>query len=154
MIEQLHNYLPGITIIGALTIIQIVPIKINPWSWIAELIRKALGTDGLKNDLTRLDGRINSLDYKLDERIAQVKRDNARTRSKVIRKEIIDFSEELRRGKQYSVSEFEEVARIVDEYRTIINTHKFKNSYCEAQMKFIEEQMKKRGIEHEETFDE
>lgn len=154
IIEYLKALAPEITIIGALTLVQIAPIKINPWSWLAKLLQKANGVEALQKEVARMDGRINSLDLKLDERIKEVKRDNARTRSKVIRKEIIDFAEELRRGKLYSVSEFEEIARIVDEYRGLIKEHGFKNAYCVAQMSFIEAEMQKRGVQHEKVFDE
>lgn len=143
IIEYLKALAPEITIIGALTLVQIAPVKINPWSWLAKLLQRANGVEALQKEVARMD-----------ERIKEVKRDNARTRSKVIRKEIIDFAEELRRGKLYSVSEFEEIARIVDEYRGLIREHGFKNAYCVAQMSFIEAEMQKRGVQHEKVSDE
>lgn len=143
IIEYIKALAPEITIIGALTLVQIAPIKIHPWSWLAKLLQRANGVEALQKEVARMD-----------ERIKEVKRDNARTRSKVIRKEIIDFAEELRRGKLYSVSEFEEIARIIDEYRGLIKEHGFKNAYCVAQMSFIEAEMQKRGVQHEKVFDE
>lgn len=33
---------PALTLIGAVTIVQVTPIKINPWSWLLRQIRHAL----------------------------------------------------------------------------------------------------------------
>lgn len=139
MIEALKDIAPEITVLGALTLIQISPLKLNPWSWVVTLLRKLLGTEGLRDDIKQLDAKVKSLE-----------RDIARTRSKEVRKEIIDFAEELKRGKMYHLAEFEEVGRIVDEYRKLIDKYDFKNAYCVAQMEYIEEQMKERGVVHED----
>ena len=134
--EWLKDVAPEITILGALTLIQIAPIKINPWSWILKLLRKAIGT------------------YDIYKRMDELERDLARTRSKVIRKEIIDFAEELRRGKSFHLAEFEEMGRLINEYRKLIEKHKFKNAYCEAQMSYIEDQMTERGYPSDEISEE
>lgn len=131
----LNQHAPEIIILGAITLIQISPLKINPWSYVALLIRRLVGTEDLKKSFHDMTTRIDALE-----------KSHARTRSKVVRKEIIEFAEDLKRGKEFHLSEFEEMGRIINEYRQIIETHKFKNSYCEAQMDYIEEQMGERGV--------
>lgn len=156
LLNYIHKIAPEIIIIGSLTIIQIVPIKINPWSWLAGWIKKAIGIGELNTKINDLDNKIENLEVKFDEQIKHIDKSNARTRSKVIRKEIITFAEELKRGCDFSLAEFEEIGRLINEYRKLIKEHKFKNAYCVAQMEYIEEAMKtrttKEGEEHEEIF--
>ena len=131
MIETLKDILPELSIIGAVTLIQISPLKINPWSWLAKVIRRINGTEAL------------------EKRIDVLAKDIAETRAKVIRKEIIEFAEELKRGKQYHLKEFEEISRLITEYRGLIKKHGIENGYGTAQMDYIEEYMKERSAYHE-----
>ena len=50
-IENLKECLtsPGIVLIGAITLIQITPIKINPWSWIRKKLSDLIYGDVRKN---------------------------------------------------------------------------------------------------------
>lgn len=138
LIPYLYQYAPAITLVGAVTLVQIAPIKINPWSWLAMLIRKAIGTSDLAQKIESIEQKVENLEVKFDEQLTSVSRDNAKTRAKVIRKDIIYFAESLKRGKSYSQSEFEEVGRLINEYNGLIKDYGFKNSYCKAQMEYIE----------------
>ena len=131
MVETLKDIIPELTILGAVTLIQISPLKINPWSWVAKMIRQIVGT------------------AQLEKRIDILSKDIAETRAKVIRKEIIDFAEELKRGKQYHLAEFEEVSRLITEYRGLIKKHDIENGYGVAQMEYIEQYMKERSVSDE-----
>lgn len=42
---------PWITIVGTITLIQVSPIKINPWGAIIAYIKKALGITALENEI-------------------------------------------------------------------------------------------------------
>lgn len=138
MVETIKDLIPELTIIGAVTLIQISPLKINPWSWLAKMLRRANGVEALEKKIEALEGRINDLS-----------KDHAETRAKVIRKEIIEFAEELKRGKQYHLAEFEEISRLITEYRGLIKKHGIENGYGTAQMDYIEEYMKERSAYHE-----
>lgn len=142
ILEATHSYIPAITVVGAITLVQVSPIKINPWTWLAKMWKKATGADDIIDKLEDVNKKVENLEIKFDEQITSVGRDNARTRAKVVRKEIIDFGEELRRGKSYSVAEFEEVGRLINEYNELIKEWGFKNSYCTAQMEYIEKYTK------------
>ena len=131
MVETLKDIIPELTILGAVTLIQISPLKINPWSWVAKMIRQIVGT------------------AQLEKRIDILSKDIAETRAKVIRKEITDFAEELKRGKQYHLAEFEEVSRLITEYRGLIKKHDIENGYGVAQMEYIEQYMKERSVSDE-----
>ena len=131
MVETLKDIIPELTILGAVTLIQISPLKINPWSWVAKMIRQIVGT------------------AQLEKRIDILSKDIAETRAKVIRKEIIDFAEELKRGKQYHLAEFEEVSRLITEYRGLIKKHDIENGYGVAQMEYIDQYMKERSVSDE-----
>lgn len=138
IIQLLKQIAPTIAFVGAITLIQISPLQINPWSWFAKMFRRFNGIEGVSEKIEEVEKKVDNIELKFDTQIASVERDNARTRAKVIRKEIIDFAEELKRGKKYSVAEFEEVGRLINEYNDIIKEYGFKNAYCTSQMEYIQ----------------
>lgn len=50
LLEWLINFVgnPVVILIGSFTIIQIAPIKLNPWTWLGKIIRKAIVGDSLE----------------------------------------------------------------------------------------------------------
>lgn len=69
LLEWLIGFIgnPVIVLFGACTIIQVIPIKINPWSWIGKMIRKLIVGDsieGIQKDIAVLKKDI------LDERVS------------------------------------------------------------------------------------
>ena len=62
-----------LTILGAFTLIQIAPIKINPWSWLAKLIRKFLLGE-IDATLTAIKGKVDVIEGIMNEREAVLAR--------------------------------------------------------------------------------
>lgn len=113
-------------VLGATTLIQISPLKVNPWSLVGKLLRcawrafcRSLNADvlaeikQLKEDLsttkTDLADHIHDADY---------------NRATEWRASIIAFSDELRIGVRHSEEMFDEVLRTVDKYEEFCRLHK------------------------------
>lgn len=100
-----------------LTLVQIAPVKINPWSAIAKAIGKAINADVLRE----LDTVTQKLDTHIrvdDERNA----DSYRTR-------ILQFNNELLREIQHTREDFIEILAVIDDYESYCRSHKeYKNN--------------------------
>lgn len=124
-IEELLASGGGVLLV-AMTLIQIAPIKVNPWSAVARAIGKAINKDVLdglaevKSDQkeTRriLDGHIEMDDIR--------NADAHRTR-------ILQFNNELLRDIPHTREDFIEILAEIDFYEKFCDTHKdYKNNRC------------------------
>ena len=100
-----------------LTLVQIAPVKINPWSAIAKAIGRAVNADVLRE----LDTVTRKLDTHIrvdDERNA----DSYRTR-------ILQFNNELLREIMHTREDFIEILAVIDDYERYCREHKeYKNN--------------------------
>lgn len=99
----------GVTVV-LLSLIQIAPVQLNPWSWIAKRIGRAINAEVLEQVAVlrqRLDGHI--------EKDETAKADGKRA-------SILQFNRELMNGEQHTREEFWEVLASIDWY----------NSYCKS----------------------
>ena len=100
-----------------LTIIQITPIKLNPWTALAKTIGRAINADvldELKDVRSRLDDHI-----QMD---AEGKADERRTR-------ILHFNNELVRGIPHTKEEFIDIMADIDDYEAYCRAHpEYKNN--------------------------
>ena len=94
----------GCLLLALMTIVQIAPIKINPWSWLAEAIGRAINAEVIK----KLDAHI-TMD---DRRTA----DGHRAR-------ILHFNNELLRDIGHTQEEFFEVLAEIDAYEKYCREH-------------------------------
>lgn len=100
-----------------LTLVQIAPVKINPWSAIAKAIGNAINADVLRE----LDTVTQKLDTHIrvdDERNA----DSYRTR-------ILQFNNELLREILHTREDFIEILAVIDDYEGYCRDHReYKNN--------------------------
>lgn len=97
--------------VGAVaSVIQLSPIKLDPWTWLLRMIRNGLG-------LTELTQSVNKLSCRMDEQDAL----NARRR-------ILRFNDELLQNMQHSKEMFNNVLDDITDYERYCKDHKyFKN---------------------------
>lgn len=101
----------GGLVLAAMTVIQITPVKLNPWSWLAKAIGKAINADVLM--------KLGEVEKRLDEHITVDDRrtaDNSRTR-------ILHFNNELLRDLPHTKEEFIEVLAEIDAYEKYCQDH-------------------------------
>jgi hypothetical protein len=87
----------GLTLIVVLSIIQVTPIKVNPWDKIARAVGKMLNADVM-------------------ERLDETKADTARYR-------IIRFADEIRQGILHSEEHFGQILSDIKMYEDYCSTH-------------------------------
>lgn len=102
-----------------LTLVEITPIKINPWSWIAKKIGSAFNGEimkeigHLKQELTSVKSDITDIREEAKEREAT----NRRTR-------ILEFGDEILHGVDYSKEHYDNVLMDISAYETYCYEHK------------------------------
>ena len=113
-VETIKEYLMygggGVAVI--FTILQIAPIKINPWSWIAKRIGRAINGELIdKVDGLAIDMKKNKDDD--DEQWASLSRSH-----------ILRFGDELRHGVSHSKEHFDQILLDISKYESYCSTHK------------------------------
>lgn len=119
----------------SMTIIQIVPIKINPWSAVGRWLGRVINAD------------INSKVDKLSKSIDELKKQNdlinhtiGEDRAITARVRILRFGDEVSRGIKHSEENFEQVLSDIDMYENYCTSHpKFKNNQTMMTTKVIKE---------------
>lgn len=105
---------------GGMTFIQISPIKIDPWSWLARKIGRAMNGEVLDR-VDKLEGLVESLRTTADEREAKS------TRIRILR-----FGDEILHGQEHSKEHFDQVLQDITEYQQYCEDHpEFKNNMTE-----------------------
>ena len=101
-----------------LTLIQIAPIKINPWTWIAKCLGRAFNAEVL-NELKDLKKEQHETRSKLDAHIKTDEEDRADER----RANILRFNNELIRNIPHTREEFVEILADIDVYERYCKKH-------------------------------
>lgn len=107
----------GAILLLLLTLIQIAPIKVNPWTWLARKIGRAVTGETLDR-LDTLEKNLNEMKQKNEEREATKCRSN-----------ILRFGDEIRRGTLHSKEHFNQTLLDISFYEHYCDTHKnFENN--------------------------
>ena len=118
----------SIGLVILMTLIQVSPIKINPWSWIAESIGGALNKK-LFERFDRLEKEFNNFRSKQDEQNAV----NARSR-------ILRFGDEVLCNQRHTKEHFEQILLDIDDYEQYTSLHpNFRNNKTVITSKRIKE---------------
>ena len=117
-------------LLGGSTLIQVTPIKLNPWTWLAKKVGKAINGDLLEK-VEKVETKVDKLEKARGEENAE----NRRVR-------ILRFSDELQHGVQHSQEHFDQILLDITVYnkycaehkdflndRTVIATERIKSSY-------------------------
>lgn len=116
----------------ALTLLQISPIKINPWSAILKWLGKQLNTDVLVK-MDALEKRIDAVEEGQKEHIRESKEDELKTR----RARIIDFGSSILRGVNYHKEKFDFMINECDSYEEYCKKNDIKNGVATASISEI-----------------
>ena len=110
--------IPGVKtvlIISILSIIEISPIKINPWSWIGGLIGRLLG-------IKKISDKIDAVEKKVDENYATT-----------VRVRILRFENDVQQNIKQSKDSWDQVMDDIRRYELYVQTHpEFKNNITTA----------------------
>ena len=104
-------------LLGGSFIIQISPIKINPWTGIARAVGRAINGELIE----KVD--------KLDKRINQMEKNDAEREAKSARIRILRFGDECQQQLKHSQEHFDQIIEDIDQYETYCAEHpNFKNN--------------------------
>lgn len=122
----------GGAVLLLLTIIQIAPIKINPWSWIARSIGRALNKEVI-DEVGHLRNDVKTNREYDDQEWADLRRTH-----------ILRFGDEIRMGISHSEEHFDQILLDISRYKRYCETHpQFLNDRAGATITIIENAYKK-----------
>lgn len=141
MTEFIFQFLmhhPEITFVGAITLIQVAPIKLDPWAWLARWFKKIIIGD-VEQQLTDISEKVNNLDDKIHE-----------VDAKTLRTHILRFADELyTRQIKHSKDYFDDILNDIKEYELYCDAHKkFKNGKTGMAVELIKKTYKELYDDH------
>lgn len=132
----------GICLVVILSLVEISPIKINPWSKLFRSLGKALNKDmldeinGLKTELADLKKEIKKVDDRVDKMDSRIDENNAiQCRSRILR-----FGDEVSHGQNHSRDHFKQIFCDITTYNSYCHNHpEFQNDMTKITSKRIED---------------
>lgn len=114
--SEILNYIGSgsVAVVVILSLIEFVPIKINPIQWIGNRFNKRIGED------------VRKINEKLDGHIA----DDMRTY-------IIDFQNQCLNKRKHTKEEFTRAYKMCDKYEQYVEVNKLKNSEADEAIAYI-----------------
>ena len=136
----------GIALVILFTLLQIAPIKVNPWSWLGKLVGRFFGWLGKRIGKT-INGEVISELGEIKNRLSELEKhderqDAERAEDKALdaRRRILQFADEIRRKVRHSEEHFNNVFEDIKYYKTYCDDHKnFENVRARISIKIIEE---------------
>lgn len=135
-----------------MTLVQIVPIKVNPWSFIGKLIMKGVTAIGkafnaeVAKELAEVKGKLSELEEH------NSRQDKEREEDKALdeRRRILQFADEIRRKVRHSEEHFNNVFEDINFYKAYCREHaEFENDKARISIKIIEETYEKCSREND-----
>ena len=100
-----------LTLMGGMTLLQLSPIKIDPWTWIARKIGRAVNGELLER-MDKLEKVVETMGAKSDEQAAKA------TRIRILR-----FGDEILHGIHHSKEHFDQILQDITEYQQYCMEH-------------------------------
>ena len=132
VLDYLVHNIAQILFIGSL-VIQISPIKINPWSALFKWLGKVITADSNK----RIDSLIKKLE-KTETSIIGLQKNIDENEKDRIRWEVLDFANSCRNGKKHTKDEYQHIITLNTKYKDLLKRTKDKNGVFEEEYKYIQ----------------
>lgn len=126
IINWISNHLWTV-IIAVPTLIQITPIKINPWSALFQWIGKMI----TNNACSKIDGLIVKVNA-IEEDVTTNEKDR-------IRWEILNFANSCRNGCLHTRDEFQHIVDLNDKYRKLLRRTNDSNGVFDIEYRYIQD---------------
>lgn len=150
----IHIITPFLTILSV--VVEIAPIRINPWTAIFKYIGGIINRGVYKKleDIERAtqvnSQTIESVRVDVEARFDEYDRQSKEQQAVDMRKEIINFAENLKLGRIYSSKQFEYILGVTAKYYEHCERFNIKNHYIEEAHIFIRNEVQKRFKEEME----
>lgn len=126
-------------LIGLSALIQIAPIKINPWSTLLKWIGDKTNQE-LNKKIGDMNKKIDDLANDMNE-LSQQRKEDEKDR---IRWEILDFANSCRHGRKHTQDEYEHIIELNDKYNKLLKDTKDENGVFKAEYEYIQKLYKER----------
>lgn len=118
----------ALALLGSMTLIQLTPIKIDPWTWLAKKVGRAINGELIER-MDKLEATVKEVQTTGDERDAKA------TRIRILR-----FGDEILHGVHHSKEHFDQTLLDITEYERYCRDHPdFVNNMTELTSKHIME---------------
>lgn len=125
----------GGVLLVVMSLVEIAPVKVSPWSWVAKKIGQAVNAD-LAAKVDSLGSKVEAMENGLASMRAGVDEQNAIC----CRVRILRFGDEVLHGVFHSKDHFDQVLSDITTYENYCDTHKdFKNNMTALTCKRIKE---------------
>lgn len=123
-----------------LSLVEISPIKINPWTWLGQKISKVFNGEvmkelaGVKQEITDVKQEVKDV----KEDISSVREEAKESEATNRRARILRFGDEITHGTKYSKEHFDQTMIDITEYENYCDSHKnYMNNVARATIKHI-----------------
>lgn len=124
-LKQMFLYGGGAVFV-LMTIVQIAPIKINPWSWLGKIIGRAINAEVIEK-VDKLSSDVKANKDADDQEWAELRRTH-----------ILRFGDEIRLGISHSEEHFNQILLDIHQYDKYCDEHKsYKNDKAVATIDLI-----------------
>jgi hypothetical protein len=106
-----------------LSLVEISPIKINPWSWLCRVLAKYIGITDIKSELVEMRENVDELDYKIDHLKVEEEEKRELHEALATRRRILRFNDELLQSMRHSQEMFNDVLDDITDYDNYCNMH-------------------------------
>lgn len=115
-----------------MTLIQITPIKLNPWSWLGKCIGRAINGEVI--------AKVDNLSRELaDHKAKSAEREATQCRSRILR-----FGDEILHNVPHSKEHYEQILIDIDSYEEYCDDHQdYRNNVAVATIKHIKKMYQK-----------
>lgn len=130
-IKQIFMYGGGGLVI-LLTLVQVAPIKLNPWTWLGRLIGRAINGEVIEKVET------------LTQDVKKNKADDDEQWASLSRSHILRFGDELLHGVAHSKEHFDQILLDISKYESYCESHKdYLNDVAHETIKHIKQTYQK-----------
>jgi hypothetical protein len=106
-----------------LSLVEISPIKINPWSMLIKWLAKLLGILDLRTEIVQVRDRMDELEKKIDNmKISEEEKEQLKE-ALAARRRILRFNDELLLKIKHSKEMFDDILSDISDYDRYVRTH-------------------------------
>ena len=121
---------PGVVILGTVTLIQIAPIKINPWSWLGKKVSNFIYGE-IRDDIKAVRNEV-----------TEMKIQNWRWN-------VLDFANSCKNGRRHTLDEWKHAIAQLADYENYIESNNLINGVFEEDARYLREEYQRHCREND-----
>ena len=123
LLNQLNLGNLSILLFLVLSIVEIAPVKINPWSVLIKWLARLLGISDLKTEIVQVRDRMDELEKKIDDMKISNDEKNQLKEALAARRRILRFNDELLQKVRHSKEMFDDILKDITDYDNYCREH-------------------------------